>query len=106
MMHRPVTNDFQCRLTETVYDVDAPTQAVGNTMERAGGGRTYGPDNKFAWDQVPAMLQEVNTIRLPALTRGDRVRITDKIKRPASWLARWDERVIENERRATVRHRA
>jgi hypothetical protein len=77
MMHRPVTNDFQCRLTETVYDVDAPTQAVGNTMERAGGGRTYGPDNKFAWDQVPAMLQEVNTIRLPALTKSQ-IRSSDR----------------------------
>ena len=39
------------------------------------------------------------------LTRGDRVRIINKIKRPANWLARWDERDIENERRATVTHR-
>ena len=39
-----------------------------------------------------------------ALTRGDRVRIINKIKRPANWLARWDEQDIENERRATVAH--
>ncbi len=30
--------------------------------------------------------------------------INNKIKRPANWLARWDERDIENERRATVTH--
>ena len=39
------------------------------------------------------------------LSRGDRVRIINKIKRPANWLARWDEQDIENEQRATVTHR-
>jgi hypothetical protein len=58
--------------------------------------------------------EEVSTATPPApppppyttiLSRGDRVRIINKIKRPANWLARWDEQDIENERRATVTHR-
>ena len=38
------------------------------------------------------------------LSRGDRVRIINAIKRPASWVKRWDDRDIENERHATVTH--
>jgi hypothetical protein len=38
-------------------------------------------------------------------TKGDRVRITNKVKKPANWLARWDEQDIKNERTATVKHR-
>ena len=62
--------------------------------------------------QVESQLQEIRAqeetaVAAPTsvLARGDRVRITNKVKRPASWLARWDERDIENERRATVTHR-
>lgn len=52
-------------------------------------------------------VEEEATIAPPntPFARGDRVRIINKIKRPANWLARWDERDIENEQRATVTHR-
>ena len=32
------------------------------------------------------------------------MRIINEVKRPANWLTRWDERDIENERRAMVTH--
>ena len=38
-------------------------------------------------------------------TKVDSVRITNKIKKPANWLARWDEQDIENKRTATVTDR-
>ena len=38
------------------------------------------------------------------LTRGDRVRIINAIKRPASWTKRWDSNTNERERLATVTH--
>ena len=69
---------------------------------------------KVRVSQVEAQLRETRsrqeaTAVLPTtpqtdLTRGDRVRIINKIKRPANWLARWDEGDIKNERRATVTH--
>ena len=63
-------------------------------------------------DQVENQLrelreQEENVATAPPntlLTRGDQVRIINKVKRPANWLATWDERDILNERRATVTH--
>lgn len=55
---------------------------------------------------VATALPTTSTQPLGNLTRGDRVRIINKIKQPASWLARWDERDIENKRRATVTHTA
>ena len=41
----------------------------------------------------------------PAFARGDRVRITNRVRRQANWTARWDNKAIETERRATVTHR-
>ena len=62
-------------------------------------------------NQVENQLREIRgqevttTAALPhTLTRGDRVRITNKIKRPASWTAHWDVRDNVNERKATVTH--
>ena len=63
--------------------------------------------------QVESQLREIRgqeeeVIETPPantpLTRGDRRRIMNKVKRPANWLTRWDERDIENERRAMVTH--
>ena len=66
---------------------------------------------KLRVTQVEHQLREIReqeeaAAALPhILTRGDRVRITNKVKQPATWLARWDSQDIENERRATVTHR-
>ena len=34
----------------------------------------------------------------PAFARGDRVRITNQVRRPANWTARWDDKTIKTER--------
>jgi hypothetical protein len=34
--------------------------------------------------------------------KGDRVRITNRVNRPSSWLRPWDTKEIKTERRATV----
>ena len=66
--------------------------------------------------QVEAQLKEqreqeqqtIETTSAPSggFAKGDRVRITNKVRRPANWSASWTEEDIERERSATVTHRA
>ena len=65
--------------------------------------------------QVEAQLQEqreqeqqtTEFSRIPPndFAKGDRVRITNRIRRPATWSASWTDVDIEKERSATVTHR-
>jgi hypothetical protein len=49
--------------------------------------------------------EEAANVAPGVFVRGDRVRITNRIRRPANWSASWHESDIENERRSTVTHR-
>jgi len=37
--------------------------------------------------------------------KGDRVYITNRVRRPSSWLKNWTNDTAENEKRATVTHK-
>jgi hypothetical protein len=37
--------------------------------------------------------------------KGDRVYITNRVRRPSSWLKNWTNDTVENEKRATVTHK-
>ena len=65
--------------------------------------------------QVEAQLQEqreqeqatIQPSRTPSseFKKGDKVRITNRVRCPATWSANWMDENAKNERRATVTHR-
>lgn len=50
-------------------------------------------------------LRESNVRNAPGIfAKDDRVRITNKVRKPANWLKVWNQTTVESERLATVTH--
>lgn len=58
-------------------------------------------------DQREQEQQSNEILRSPTndFAKGDRVRVTNRVRRPATWPADWTDEDVEKERNATVTHR-
>ena len=55
-------------------------------------------------DRAQSTLVEAPPSPRTTYEKGDRVRIVNKVRKPATWPVVWNDSAIENERRATVTH--